>query len=151
MEQYDSQMAARVWQRVQNISTAPDLPSVLLPLLKEETEDSALYRHLANGQNKENAAIGRKLMMISQSCVHILRGIYDLTTGTFPEPLPVQAVQTASPLRHCYRRSLQRGIQYSQQRSHTEYGCAFGHLEELTKQRCILLLQWISNTKGGSR
>ena len=148
MEHYDSQMAARVWQRVQNISAAPELSGVLLPLLKEETEDTALYRQLSNTQSKETAAIAAKLTQLSQSCVHILRGIYTLAAGTSPEVLPAQFKQTASPLRHCYGRSLHRSLQYSQQRNHTDYGCAFAHLEELAKQRCVLLLQWIGNTKG---
>lgn len=143
MEHYDSQMAARVWQRVQNTQEAGNLSGEILLLLAEETQDVWLYRQLSKTQSKENTAVLAKLLENSRQCVHMLRGIHYLLTGTYPETVRRSRIPSPAPLRGCYGSTLRRNARYSQWSSHSEYGPAFAQMAALNQQRCCLLLQLI--------
>lgn len=141
MEHYDSNMAARVWQRVQGTQESGNLAGEVLLLLAEETEDAWRYRQLSKNQNKEKAATLAKLSDSSRQCVHTLRGIHYLLAGAYPETVRRSTAPSPAPLQSCYGNTLRRNARYSQWSSHSEYGPAFAQMAVLSQQRCCLLLQ----------
>ncbi len=143
MNSYDSQMAARVWQRVQAKQEPADLSAEVLLLLAEEAKDAALYHRLSKNSTKENSAIIESLLRSSRLSCSILRGIHYLLTDSYPAPAPTQTAVSSVSLRLCYGDTLRRSIRYGQWGSHSEYSCAFAQLEHLARQRCIWLLQLI--------
>ena len=143
MNPYDSQMAARVWQRVQAKEEPVDFLGEVLLLLTEETNDTALYHRLSKNATKEKSVILESLLRGSRQSLSILRGIHSLLTDRIPAPAPTQAVVSSASLRLCYGDTLRRSLRYRQWCSHSEYACAFAHLENLARQRCVLLLHLI--------
>lgn len=143
MEHYDSQMAARVWQRVQSrdtdSATAPDI----LELLQAESTDLGRYRQLSN----QHAPAGKPelpvLIAKTQQCIGVLRGIWFLLTDAHPEviPSPLPKELPVSTLRRCYGGTLQRISHYDQWVRHPEYAPGFLLLSQLSRERCQLLLQ----------
>lgn len=143
MNPYDSQMAARVWQRVQAKQEPADLLPEVLLLLAEETQDAALYHRLSKNTSKGKAAILENLLHFSRQSLSILRGIHYLLTDSYPAAVPAQSHISSVSLRLCYGDTLRRSIRYGQLCSHSEYTSAFAQLETLSRQRCVLLLQLI--------
>ena len=143
MNPYDSQMAARVWQRVQTNQEPADLSGEVLLLLSEEAEDTALYHRLLKNAGKGKSGILENLSRSSQQSLSILRGIYYLITGSYPTPVPTQVSVSPASLRLCYGSTLRRSSRYGQWCSHHEYASAFAQLETLARQRCVSLLQLI--------
>lgn len=143
MNSYDSQMAARVWQRVQAKEEPVDFLGDILLLLAEEANDASLYHRLSKNSTKEKSVILENLLRSSRQSLSILRGIHFLLTGRNPAPASTQAVVSSASLRLCYGDTLRRSLRYGQWCSHSEYACAFTQLENLARQRCVLLLQLI--------
>lgn len=143
MNSYDSQMAARVWQRVQAKQEPVDLLGEVLLLLAEEATDAALYYRLSKNSTKEKSAILENLLRSSRQSLSILRGIHFLLLDRNSEPAPTQSALSSVSLRRCYGDTLRRSLRYGQWCSHSEYACAFTQLEHLARQRCVWLLQLI--------
>ena len=145
MEQYDSQMAARVWQRVQGGITEENPIQDLLIFLQEELTDLTYYRQLSGTSGSAAKPELQQLIKATQQCVFTLRGIHLLLIGTIPEakafPLPKELPNAA--LRRSYGNTLRRSARYEQWSSHREYGCAFSEMTVLSQKRCCLLLQLI--------
>lgn len=137
MQQYDSEKAARVWQRVRG-ETQPERPTELAELpgfAAEESTLAALYRQMAKGQPE--------FMRMSRDCGRasaILRGIC-----AFQEQQPGKAVPPAenprNGLRLCYARTLHCIGEYEKLTGHPEYGCVFRHLAEAKKEHACKLLE----------
>lgn len=142
MEQYDSQLAQRVWQRVQNRSA--DTPQADLSLLlQEESTDLSRYLQLQNTMGNNHKVLLRELVQKTRHCISILRGTTFLLTDTVPEvksyPLPKEL--PFSTLRRCYGATLHRLRLYEKWQDHPEYGPGFQALRVLSEERCVLLLQ----------
>ena len=144
MEHYDSEKAARVWQRVRGEEVREGLP---LPAGEEQL--AALYRVL--GQLVPGPVPGQ----LEQECRNhaaTVRGIWSLA-GT-PRP-PVQQAQpgkTTAPalLGTCYSRTLRAIGEYERFSDHPEYGCAFRILAEQKRQQACRLLGLLGSLKQGS-
>ena len=153
MDHYDSQMAARVWQRVQGSNSAENPAAELLVYLQEELTDLSRYRQLYNTLSSTSKPGLQQLIQLTQQCISILRGIYILLTDTIPEvksfPLPKEL--PASALRRSYSGALRRGTRYDQWSSHSEYGCAFGEMAVLSQRRGCLLLQLIGTQNNKAK
>lgn len=149
MEHYDSQMVARVWQRVQGNREIADPIADIPALLQEEATDLSRYRQLAGMQSLSAKPELPLLTGKTQQCIAILQGIWfflndtHLKTGASPLPkeLPV------STLRRCYGGTLQRISRYSALSQHPEYAPGFLLLEQLSRERCQLLLQLLGNLR----
>lgn len=144
MEHYDSQLAARVWQRVQEgyqpaQTPAPDLSS----LIQAEYADLSRYRQLITTSSSAQKQLLRQLILKTQACISTMNGIAFLLTDTIPEaksyPLPKEL--PVSSLRRCYGGTLQRISQYKQWRSHPEFAPGFQKLAHWSEERCVILLQ----------
>lgn len=150
MEHYDNQLAARVWQRVQGSNIADDPTADILVAVQEELTDLSRYHQLSGALGSTFKADLRQLTKITQQCVSTLRGIHFLLTETAPEakPFPVPKELPASTLRRCYGTTLHRISRYGHWCSHPEYGPGFLKLAELSRQRCLLLLQLLGGLRS---
>lgn len=143
MEQYDSDKAARVWQRVRGEPAADHTPELAgLPgLAAEESALAALYRQMARNQ--------QELSRLSRDCgraFSILRGIC-----AFQDQQPGKVVPSAgnsrNGLRLCYARTLRCMGEYERLSGHPEYGCVFRHLAEVKKEHACKLLELAGSGK----
>ena len=150
MEHYDSQMAARVWQRVQGGREAADPTSDILTLLQEESTDLSRYRQLAAMRGLTAKPELSLLTEKTQQCVSILQGIWFLLTDKHPKatPSPLPKELPVSSLRRCYGGTLQRISRYGALSQHPEYAPGFLLLEQLSHERCQLLLQLLGNLRS---
>ena len=151
MEQYDRQMAQRVWQRVQ--VRQPGTPEInLASLLQEEATDLSRYLQLQNALGSASQPPLRLLIRQTRQCISILRGISFLLTDTIPEAkaYPIPKELPAAVLRRLYGSTLQRMHLYQAWEQHPEYGPGFQQLRAASEERCILLLHalGIGNTAG---
>ncbi len=146
MEHYDSQLAQRVWQRVQN--RQPDAPETeLSSLLQAEAADLSRYQQLQSAMNSAQKLLLQQLVRQTRQCISILRGIAFLLTEEIPEikafPLPKEL--PSSSLRRLYGSTLQRILLYQNREQHPEYGPGFQRLRALSEDRCALLLQLLGS------
>ena len=149
MENFDSQMAARVWQRVQGDSKKEDLSAALPLFLQKELTELNRYHQLSitlGGISKSNI---EQLIKITQQCISVLRGIHLLLTNTVPQvtPSPLPKELPISVLRRCYGTSLHQIAQYEHWGTYPEYGPGFVGLSKLSRQRCLLLLQLLGSVR----
>lgn len=147
MEHYDSQMAARVWQRVQGGREAADPTSDIPALLLEESTDLSRYRQLSGMQGLSARPELPLLTGKTQQCVSALQGIWFLLTDkhTKSTPSPLLRELPVSSLRRCYGGTLQRFSRYEALSQHPEYAPGFLLLAQLSRERCQLLLQLLGN------
>lgn len=147
MEHYDSQMAARVWQRVQNrdadTASVPDIQV----LLQAESTDLSHYRQLSGQWGQTGRSELSLLSSKTKQCISTLNGIWFLLTDSHPEivPSPLPKELPVSSLRRCYGSTLQRLSHYDQWLRHTEFAPGFFLLSKLSRERCQLLLQLLGN------
>lgn len=139
MQQYDSEKAARVWQRVRGDGPAQDLPE-LPALAAEESALAALYRQMA-GQRPECRSLARDCGRFAA----ILRGIC-----LFQERQPGKAAPPEGNIRNglrlCCARTLRCIDAYEKLADHPEYGCVFRRLAEAKKEQVCRLLE-LAGTK----
>lgn len=141
MEHFDHQLAARVWQRVQENRPPVRLPEQVPGFLQEELSDLNLYRQLSVQLPGHKSQL-QQLAAITRQCAAILRGILFLMDAqpeavAFPKPKELPG----AALRRSYRNTLLRLEQYRQQEAHPEYAPGFSALAQNSQNRCRLLLE----------
>ena len=149
MENYDTEMAARVWQRVQGKTTPNDELNSLPGMIAGEWQDAATYLRLSRQFTGKEAAILRKMFEEEQSHAACLKGIYTLLTGerlVTQTPPPRQELLSAT-LRRCYGREMQSLAQYEKWSDHREYGPVFLRLAQQERAHCAALLEILGNLK----
>ena len=135
MQNYDSEKAARVWQRVRNEEPVPVELSALPGFAAAENELAELLRRLS----RQYPAAGA----LSTECrrhATVIRGVCALggipcRTAPFTGEIPREL------LRSCYGKTLQLLREYEARREHPEYGCAFQALAEKKRAQACLLLE----------
>ena len=149
MENYDTEMAARVWQRVQGKTTPNEEINSLPGMIAGEWQDAATYLRLSRQFTGKEAAILRKMFEEEQSHAACLKGIYTLLTGerlVTQTPPPRQELLSAT-LRRCYGREMQSLAQYEKWSDHREYGPVFLRLAQQERSHCAALLEILGNLK----
>lgn len=143
MEHFDSDLAHRVWQRVQASPESVVSLAILDLSLREEAEQLRLYRQLLSSIGTQQVKTLREIVTITIQCITILKGIRYLFTDTqsteFPSPQPKE--HPTSVLRRCYGSTLQRMSRYRQLSADAQYAPGFSALADLSQTRCQLLLQ----------
>ena len=145
--QYDKELAARVWKRVQGTSAPPpqvqDPAGGLWEMILAEWQDGVLYQQLAGrftGQRRQML-----LQMAKQDRAHAdcLKGVYVLITGKMPqirqvkpETGPINAL-----LRNCYGRKMQTLARYEAKSDDPQYGQVVRDLAAQERQHCRWLLE----------
>lgn len=152
MENFDSELARRVWQRVSAGAepTAmekvpePDHHDKLLFLIAEERADAAAYLALARRMQGNHATVLRRLGAEEMSHAACLAGLYRLQTGNLPAaqqmpqspPAPAEAV-----LRRCYIREMRRISEYEALARDLQDGMVFARLAGQKRGHCQTLLE----------
>ena len=150
MEQYDPQLASRVWQRVQGKPAESAMPDIF-SFLQEESTDLSRCLQLQNALPNTHKPFLQPLIQSTRHCIAILRGILSLQLDTLPE-LKLYSIAKELPtasLRRLYGDTLRRSNRYAQWRSDNAFGIAFTQLEAECQKRCILILQLLG--QGSSK
>ena len=145
--EYDKEMAARVWKRVQG-SQKPELPDqsgALWQMIRQIWQTSMLCGQLARQFSGEDRQRVQTMIRQMQSQLDCLKGIYALQTGKRPQVSrePMEQVAPGELLRLCYGRTMQAIARYEAQAEDPEYGRIFRDLARQTQTHGKLLLEII--------
>ena len=135
MERFDSEKAARVWQRVRSDGSEEQELSGLPALIAAEAELAALYKRI--GKQYPQAS---QLARDCHANAAMLRGI----CGFAGQPRPQPKFSPSAPknvLQLCYSRTLQAAGEYEKRSSHPEYGCAFRAMAEKKRAHACRILE----------
>lgn len=148
MEQFDTAMEDRVWQRVH--AEQPSKPEQSLQsLAAAELAEAAAHLMLSRQLQGKEKAILRKIYEEDQSHAACLKGIHYFT---FDTPLAVRPIPPApeSPviaLRKAYGRKLRALRQYESHFNDPEYGAVYQSLAQQEREHCRLILELIGDLK----
>lgn len=144
MDPYDSEKAARVWQRVHPGSTASLSGESLTALILQLQQLAATYRHLSG-----HSTVLKTLSDKKRTQAACLRGLHILTIGSCPEPrLPQQKVEPfLAALRRCYTAEMQLLTQFSLHSTDPSHGALFTSLTAEQKMHCKTILELVGKTK----
>ena len=145
---YDTQKAARVWQRVQTEKQGENTPQRTdhLPgLILEQLQLSATYLQLARQLPGKDGAVFVRLAREARAQAACLKGILALMSEQVPEisSAPVQFSAMEAMLRRCYGKELRLLKEYENRRSDPEYGPVFERLACRGRDHCWALLELI--------
>ena len=149
MENYDAEMAARVWKRVRGEADAEPPRMGIQGLAAAEWAESAVYLMLSRQLQGREKAVLRQLFEEERTHADCLKGMHLLTTG---KPL---ALRTPPPspetpelaLRKCYARTLRALKEYESRQDDPEYGHVFRHLAEEERKHCTVILELVGGMK----
>ena len=141
MENYDPQLAARVWKRVtgETAEVHPDLQR----LIEDALADAAAYLHLSRFFRNPYDRILRQMHRQEQSHAACLKGIYRMRTGKrcvpkLPKPLREKPLLT---LQRCYERELRRVSAYTAAAVDPRFGQSFTRMAQQEQEHCRILLE----------
>ena len=149
MENYDAQMAARVWERVrgtpQEVPPAAPLreEDTIAALIAGELAAAAVYARLAQGRDGWEGTLLRRLAGEERAHAACLKGVYRLITGrsaAVQAPPPAREAKEAA-LRRSYTRTLQALREYGARCASGEFGPAFTILAQQERAHCASLLE----------
>ena len=135
MERFDSEKAARVWQRVRSDGGDESALGGIAGLCATEAELASLFQRVAKQHSAADA-----LARDCHSNEAILRGICGFAGLPRPQPrfsgnMPKHVLQV------CYSRTLQAAGEYEKRISHPEYGCAFRAMAEKKREHACRILE----------
>ena len=145
---YDTQKAARVWQRVQTEKKedAPSQRAEHLPgLILEQLQLSAAYLQLARQLPGKDGAVFVRLAREARAQGACLKGILALLSEQTPQisSAPVQFSALEAMLRRCYGKELRLLKEYEARQTDPEYGPVFERLACRGRDHCWVLLELI--------
>ena len=134
MENYDSRMAQRVWERVRS---EPERENTCGHMMMAEVRALADYTRLQRLFPEMKA-----LTQDVRQHIACLRGIRFLKEGQRCDPVTVKAADEAPDiaLRRCYGLSLRLAGEYSALAEDPEFGCVYAQLSETKRRHCKALL-----------
>ena len=146
--EYDTQKAARVWQRVQQEKQEPAfaqrndrLPALIL----EQAQLSATYLQLARHLSGQDGTVFMRLAREAKAQAICMKGILTLMTGQSPDTTGTAAQISAidAMLRHCYSKELWLLKEYETRCSDPEYGPVFDRMVQRGREHCCTLLELV--------
>ena len=143
MEQFDSEKAARVWQRVQNREAPEPMRKDPAVLIRASSEQAAYYRSLSRALPGRYGERLREYGRQQQRAADCMKGICRLT-GITPAVGQTQPVRQEPPLRlleKCCRGERQLAVEYSARTSDPEWGRVYGKMAAEAAERCCGLLE----------
>lgn len=146
MNQYDSEKAARVWQRVHASGNDGLTSESLKALIHQLLQLHASYRSLSGQVRPPHAALLRSLADRKRRQAACLRGIHILSTGPCPEPQLPQPKSEAAVcgLRRSYTAENQLYIQFQRFAADAAHSPAFAALAAEQRSCCKTLCDLIS-------
>ena len=140
MEQYDSHMAQRVWNRVwsENTPAREELGHLWMCEAQLFADYTKLLRRFPEI---------KPLLRDTRRHMACLRGIRYMTGGSVPAPIPAKprTEKDEITLQRCCAQCLKTGAAYDAQSGDPEYGFCFARMAEETRQHCRILLEHIGN------
>ena len=138
MDPYNSEKAARVWQRVHPGGTPSLSGEILNAFILQLGQLAAVYRHLSG-----HSAMLKALSDKKRAQAACLRGLHILTIGPCPEArLPQQKTEPfLAALRRCYAAEMQLLTQFDLHRADPAHGPIFTSLTEEQKAHCKIILE----------
>lgn len=146
MDAFDSQMAARVWQRVRG-EQPPAYQPELQTLMEGERQDAAVLRSLARRYSGLRRRKLEQLAAEADSHAACLKGIARLM-GEKPKDIrPGRPVGGSAGmlLQRCYVNACGRLAAYGTGTAHPEYGWAFTQMTRQKENHCRVLLELIGS------
>ena len=148
MEQFDTEMEDRIWQRLRG-EVPPRLEQSLQALAAAELSEAAAHLMLSRQLQGKEKAILRRIYEEDQSHATCLKGIHFFT---FDTPLAVRHTPPVpeSPviaLRKAYARKLRALHQYESRFDDPEYGAVYKVLAQQEREHCRLILELVGNLK----
>lgn len=135
MDSFDTEKAARVWQRVQN------RPVCVTDLEAQAQSLTALYRALV--RENGNADL-RALLRGAEECAQCLRGLKILSAESIPPDPPIKRRDAASSLlRHCCHSENALYHALLRASSDADWGSVYAHLAAASAERLNALLRAI--------
>ena len=152
MDNYDAELAARVWQRVRGEPPAEAGPGNLRFLIAAEEAAAAAYSRLLR-RMPGKAALLRRMAEDSRRHGTWLRGICRLTGEGIPGRVPQKPRQetAVSALRKCYGQNLKTAGEYDARADDPEYGHAFAAMAEKKREHCRLILELLGELQQPGR
>lgn len=150
MNGINSQMAARVWERVHAAPQEGSNPAQVLPvLIAGEWAAAAMYLHLSRRFQGRESRLLRQMFQEEQSHAACLRGIYTLITGEHAavKAPPVSQDPAEVILRRCYGEEMRTLAEFEQWSTHREYGPVFARLVQQEREHCRILLEILGSLK----
>lgn len=144
MDSYDSEKAARVWQRVRPGGIASLSGEVLNALILQLRQLAATYHHLSG-----RSAVLKPLSDKKRTQAACLRGLHILTIGSCPEArLPQPKTEPfLAALRRCYTAEMQLLTQFELHCTDPVHGAIFASLTEEQKAHCKTVLELVGNAE----
>ena len=148
MEQFDTVMEDRVWQRIHG-DKPPRPEQSLQALAAAELSEAAAHLMLSRQLQGREKAILRKIYEEDQSHAASLKGIHYFT---FDTPLAVRPIPPAPDapiiaLRKAYGRKLRTLKQYEGRFDDPEYGAVYQTLAQQEREHCRLILELVGTLK----
>lgn len=150
MENYDPELAARVWQRVRAPGAQAPESEALAPLIAGEWAGAVAFMRLSRNFKGREAATLRRLSEQAQAHAACLRGIYTLSTGqkcVVQAPPPAQE-RPEAVLRRCYAQAMQALDEYERRSADREYGPVYTRLAQQKREHCQAVLELIGSIAG---
>ena len=146
MNPYDSEKAARVWQRVHAGGNEDPTAEILKTLMLQLLQLHATYRSLISQVHAPRAALLRSLADRKRNQAACLRGIHILTMGSCPEPqVPQPKTESAVfTLRRCYAAENQLYAKLQSFAADATHGPAFAALATEQRFCCKTICELIS-------
>lgn len=146
--EYDTQKAARVWQRVQGEKQeAPTMQRSdnLAALIMEQLQLSAVYQQLSRQMTGKDGALFMRLAREAKTQALCLKGIMTIVTGQAPTvgSAPAQISTRDAMLRRCYGQELRLLKEYENRCSDAEYGPVYTRMVARGREHCCTLLELI--------
>ena len=148
MENYDPEVAARVWQRVQGKILQDEDLNGLPAIIVGEWQDAATYLRLSRQFKGKETNILRKMFEEEQSHAACLKGIYTLQgqgRPDIPSPPTVDNAPVGLLLRRCYGREMRCLAQYEARVNDPEYGQVFARMAGQEREHCRLVLELLGS------
>lgn len=147
MENYDPQLAARVWQRVRKTDALPaETPCLQEQIAREWVAAQVLWR-LSRGYRGAAGNLLRRLARQKQSNCTMLKGIGQLQQSSpfrvarppLPKGTPRQLLQS------CYDSTDQCNRVYEALKNDPRHGSVYARLAERSRDHCLQLLTLLGN------
>lgn len=141
MEHFDSEMAKRVWQRVQAGSDLPISECSAEKFVARELAESQMCLRLSKQLRGQDSRALQKMALDDKGHRALLQGICCMTGRTQLPAVPIQDTGTISQrLKRCYGRKLQLATEYEKHASEPQFGNVYQKLADREYEHCRTLL-----------
>lgn len=143
MEQFDSEKAARVWQRVQNRETPEPIRKDPGVLIRSAAEQAAYYRNVSRALPGKYGERLRDYARQQQRSGECMKGICRLSgiTPALGQPQPVRQEPPLRLLEKCCHGERRLVAEYSARTGDPEWGRVYGKMAAEAAERCCGLLE----------